>query len=170
MTLREFERRLKKLNHNIAIYATGDESLPAGVWWMEPTYHGGEYHELCGIEKYNVQEFPTYSAQGKMLKGGWHRVLTLLVGKKLIDKTQSYRYFGHWDEHREPFIIFAKNKIDTAISQLTPVGYRRIISPLDDKTEIEVPVYDNDDTVDIGRMVAKENKRSAPPPSMGIGA
>lgn len=156
MTLREFERKLRKLNRTISIYSTNDMSRPAGIWYMEPTYHGGEYHELCGIEKENLREFPTYSAQGKMLKGGWHRVLTILVGKKLINRSESYKYFGHWDAHREPFVIFDKSKIDSALSQYKPIAYRKAISPLDDKTEIEIPIYNTDDTVDIGRMIAKE--------------
>lgn len=169
MTLRELERRLRSLNKNISIYATANESRPAGVWAMVPTYEGGEYQEMCGVEKYDVQEFPSYSPQGKMLKGGWHRVLTMLVGKGLIKRHESYKYFGHWDTHREPFIIFDKSNVDAAISQLTPIAYRKIVSPLDDKTLVDVPVYDNDDAVDIGRMIAKENKRTGPPPSTGTG-
>lgn len=157
MTLRELERRLKKLNKGLSIYATSEPSLPAGVWYLKPTINGGEYHEICGIEKENLREFPTYSPQGKMLKGGWHRVLTILTGLKIIKLHESRKYFGHWDLHQEPVIFFEKNKIDRAISQLTPIAYRKAISPLDDKTEIEIPVYDTDDAVDIGRMIAKEH-------------
>lgn len=169
MTLGELERRLKRLNKNISVYRGLDDTRPAGIWIMVPTWEGGEYEEVCGIEKWNVKEFPTYTAQGKMLTGGWHRALGMLVGKGFVNRHESYKQFGHWDSHREPFIVFEQNLIDRAVKQLSPVAFKKAISPLDDKTEIEIPIYNTDDTVDIGRMIAKDNQRTSPPPSTGTG-
>lgn len=157
MTLGEFERKLKKLNNNISIYKGSDDSRPAGVWIRVPTYEGGEYEELCGIEKYNIREFPRYSPTGKMLHGGWNRVLFLLCAKGYIDRLESRKYFGAWYTHREPFQSFEKSAIDQAVASLykNPVSYKRIDDPLNPGKEIEVPIYNMDDTVDIGRMIAK---------------
>ena len=157
MTLSEFERKLKKLNRNVSIYSTADATRPAGVWIRVATYEGGEYEELCGIEKFNLKEFPTYSKHGKMLTGGWHRVLYLLCAKGYVSRLESCKYFGAWYTHREPFQVFEKSTIDQAVDYLYshPVKTKRIEDPLNDGQFIEVPVFDKDDTIDIGRMIAK---------------
>lgn len=156
MTLSCFEQKLKKLNRNISIYQAGDMTRPAGIWVMVPTYEGGEYEELCGIEKHSLREFPTYSKTGKMLTGGWHRVLYLLCAKGYINRHESVKYFGTWYVHREPFQIFEKSAVDQAVDYLYnhPVDSKRIEDPLNPGQYIEVPVYSKDDTVDIGRMIA----------------
>ena len=157
MTLGEFESKLKKLNRNIRVYQAGDITRPAGVAVMIPTWTGGEYEELCGIEKHSLREFPTYSKTGKMLTGGWHRVLYLLCAKGYINRTRSRKYFGSWDSHHEPFQVFEKSGIDQAIDYLYshPVDTRQIEDPLNPGRMIEVPIYRKDETVDIGRMIAK---------------
>lgn len=159
MTLYDFERKLKKLNRNISIYSGKDITRPAGVWIRIATWEGGEYEELCGVEKVNLREFPTYNRNGKMLTGGWHRVLYLLYAKGYIELAQSRRYFGAWDLHREPFQIFETSAIDQAVNYLYqhPVDSKRIEDPLNPGQYIEVPIYSKDDTVDIGRMIAKSH-------------
>lgn len=161
----EFYRALKKLNKNLQIYCGDDNSKAAGLWmWYE-----GEIRELCGVDKGNIKEWPTYSAQGKMLKGGWHRVIKMLVETKLVDRRKSYKYFGNWELHREPPQIFLQEPIDAAIEDLKPVAFKLIENPLTGKRET-VPVYNNDEIVDIGRMIANQNKRPSPPPFTETGS
>ena len=157
-----FYRKLKNLNPKLRIYCTDRKDTPAGLYIIDTS---GEYVELCGVDKNYINEWPTYDRYGKMLKGGWRRVLVLLVSKRLIDRRKSYRHFGHWDEHREPPIVVEQSPIDNAIMALTarPVGYKTIENPLQEGSTITVPVFDTDDVVDVGRMVKKENdQRQAP--------
>lgn len=157
-----FQRNLKKLNKKLHIFCGDDSTRPAGIWHIDKR----EYTDICGIEKNYVNEWPTYDQYGKMLTGGWNRALKLLSSAKLIDRRQSYKLFGHWDEHREPYHEFNKRPIDTALDQLDEctVHYRVIESPLDG-SKVEVPVYSPDDVYDIGKMIAKESTARSVPPS-----
>lgn len=159
-----FQTKLKKLNKKLHIFCGDSEYTPAGLWMIDK----GEYTEICGVDKQWVNEWPTYDQYGKMVKGGWHRVLKLLVRHKLVDRRQSYKIFGHWDEHREPYHKFNKRPIDDSLNQLdTSVKhYRTIESPLDG-SRVEVPVYQKDDVYDIGKMIAKESSARSVPPSTG---
>lgn len=157
-----FQRNLKKLNPKLKIYCGSMDHRPAGLWFMDKQ----EVHEICGVDKNYIMEWPSYDKYGKMVKGGWHRVLKMLVGLKLIDRRKSYGLFGHWDEHREPYHKFNKKPVDAAIEQLesSVTNYRTIKSPLNDQ-DVTVPVYNKDDVYDIGRMVAKESSARSVPPS-----
>lgn len=118
----------------------------------------GEYTELCGVAKNFVPEYSEYNAQGKMTKGGWRRVLKILIEKKLVDRRQSYKYFGHWDEHREPTHTVELSQVDKALidmeSRKRYTG--KIESPLNPGQMIDNYAYDTDDIVDIGRMIQKQ--------------
>jgi hypothetical protein len=149
-----FQKNLKKLNKNLKIWCGDDRTKPAGI------YHtvDGEYEEICGIEKNFVPEYSEYSAQGKMLKGGWRRVLKILLAKKLIDRRESYKYFGHWHEHREPTNTIEQSQVDKAIADMESRKryHGKIESPLNPGQMIDNYVYNTDDVVDIGRMVRKQ--------------
>ena len=149
-----FQRNLRKLNKELRIFCGDSETTPAGLYRVTSD---GEYEELCGVDKNDVREWPTYTRQGKMVKGGWHRVLTLLISKNLINKEESYRYFDNWELHRPPVYTIEKTDVDAAICSMEarPVTYKTIESPLDG-SKVTVPVYHPDDIVDIGRMVKAE--------------
>lgn len=155
MLASDFQRRIKNLNPKLRIFCGDRADTPAGLYIVE----GGEYVELCGVDKNYINEWPSYNRQGKMIRGGWRRVLFLLVTKKLIDRRQSYRQFGYWTEHREPAYVTELSGIDKAISQMTaaPVTYKTIISPLTGKP-VDVPVYRSHDVYDIGQMVKNESR------------
>lgn len=157
----DFQQKIHSLNHKLRIYCGDNDSMPAGLYIIDST---GEYTELCGVDKNYINEWPSYDRYGKMLKGGWHRVLRLLVSKRLVDRRHSYRLFGRWDVHREPPFVIEASPIDNSINDLMarPVTYKEIISPLTGEL-VTVPVYNPDDVVDIGRMVKKEtDQRQAP--------
>jgi len=156
----DFAIKLRKLNPRLRIFAGNDDSKPAGLWIM----WDGEVRELCGVDKNYLNEWPTYNLHGKMIRGGWNRIIKMLVSTKLVDRHTSYKHFGHWDEHREPPQQFLLEKIDQAIADLKPVGMKQIVSPLDGSI-VETPIYNRDEVVDIGRMIAKQDKRPSPPPS-----
>lgn len=161
MLASDFQKKIKRLNPRLRIYCGDNPDRPAGLYIVR----NGEYEELCGVDKNYINEWPTYDKYGKMIRGGWHRVLQLLIGKKLISREYSYKLFGNWSLHREPVFTAEQRDVDRAISQLqkSPVAYRTVQNPLvDDKEDlITVPVYDNDDVYDIGQMV-KKDQRQAP--------
>jgi hypothetical protein len=87
----DFERKLRKLNPDIRIYCSNDDSKPAGIFWVKPN---GEYQEICGIDKNQVPEWPTFDETGAYVKAGWRRALKILINKGFIDRDQAERLFG----------------------------------------------------------------------------
>lgn len=160
MMASDFARKLRRLNPKLRIYAGNDDTKAAGLWM----YYQGEVRELCGVDKNYLHEWPTYTRHGKMVRGGWNRVIKMLVGTKLVDRHTSYKHFGRWDMHTEPPQEFLLEPIDSAIESLKPVGYKTIENPLTGKQDT-VPVYNNDEIVDIGRMIANQDKRGGSPAS-----
>jgi hypothetical protein len=158
MQTRDFERKLKLLNPKLHIYYGVDDSKSAGVWYDAPGWNGSEVEELCGVPKENIPEWSEMSPTGKMLKGGWNRVLVLLVSNKIIDRHASYKYFGYWDEHRFPGFIVEASKLDKAIKDIEEnrTGMKRIENPLCPGEMIDVKTYKKDDIVDMGNLV-REN-------------
>ncbi len=148
MMASDFQRKIQKLNGKLRINSFGDDTRPAALW----IYKDGEVIDVCGVDKNWIQEFPTYNQYGKMIKGGWNRILRVLISMKLIEKHKSFNIFGRWDLHREVPQTFNLKPVDAAIAQIQAIGYKEIMSPLDNKV-ITVPVYSRDDVYDIGKMV-----------------
>ena len=159
MFTKDFERKIRKLNPKLHIWYGNDDNKHACVWYDEPTYQGSEFYQLAGIPKYVVPEWSKLNKQGKMVVGGWHRILEMLVSKKLINQHQSYIYFGHWDTHQRPDYITDKSQLDKAIYEVETSRHRmvQIDNPLNNGEKIWTKVYNPDDIVDIGHMV-KEQK------------
>ncbi len=154
MMASDFQRKIQKLNSKLRINSFGDDTRPAALWM----YKDGEPMDICGVDKNWINEFPTYNQYGKMIKGGWNRILVMLISLKLIDRHQSYKVFGNWQLHREPPYTVDLKPLDYAVSQLKATHYREIVNPLDDSEMITVPVYNKDDVYDIGQMVKKGDK------------
>lgn len=150
MMASDFQKKIRRLNSKLKINSFGDDSRPAALWM----YKDGEAMDICGVDKNWIMEFPTYDRYGKMIKGGWNRILVMLIGMKLIDRHASYKVFGNWQLHREPPYTTELKPLDYAISQLHAIKHREIESPLDGQ-KIVVPVYNKDDVYDIGQMVKK---------------
>lgn len=145
----DFQAKIRKLNKNLHIYCQ-DSDRPAGLYLVSKT---GEVEELCGVDKNHIEEFPSYDRYGKMMKGGWRRAVRLLVAKGYANRHFSYKLFGWYDEHRAPPYNIEKNEIDRAVGSMQVKGYKRIENPLCAGEFIDTPVYDNDEVVDIGRMI-----------------
>ncbi len=150
MMASDFQRKLLTLNSRLRINSFGDDTRPAALWM----YKDGEPMDICGVDKNWINEWPAYDQYGKMIKGGWNRILVALVGMKLVDKRKSFVVFGRWDFHREPPYTVDLKPVDRAMAQLQARTYKEISSPLDGQ-KITVPVYYNDDIYDIGQMVKK---------------
>ncbi len=148
MMASDLQRKLQKLNPRLRINAGNADFRPAALWM----YKDGEVMDICGVDKNWINEFPTYDQYGKMIKGGWNRILVTLIGMRLIDKRKSFNFFGRWDLHREPPQVFDLKPLDRAIASMQVKRYKEIVSPLDGE-KITVPVYDNDEVYDIGKMV-----------------
>lgn len=159
MYTKEFERKLKLLNPRLHIWYGNDDSKHANVWYDEPTYQGSEYYSLAGIPKHEVPEWSELNKQGRMVKGGWNRILKMLVSKGIISSHASYRYFGHWDTHQSPSYVIDRTPVDSAIAEMESTRHRmvEIDNPLNEGEKIWTKVYKKEDIVNVGRMV-KEQK------------
>ena len=160
MQTRDFERKIRKLNPKLHVWYGNDDSKHASVWYDSPTLNGSEPYELAGIPKVEVPEWSVLNSKGKMVIGGWNRVLKMLVSKQLIQRHASYRYFGHWDSHQSPSYVTDRTPVDSAIAEMESTRHRmvEIDNPLNEGERIWTKVYNPDDVVNIGKMV-KENKQ-----------
>ena len=139
MHVRDFERKLKKLNPRIVVYYGPDPSKPAGIMYKAATWNGVEYQSICGIDKGFLPEHPITDKEGHILKGGWRRVLALLVAQKIIDVHKSFKYFGPWLSHNVPaYQPHQENEIDKELKRTQEKGY-----------------FKRDELVDIGREINK---------------
>jgi hypothetical protein len=139
MHVKEFERKLKLLNQNLSIFYGVDEYKPAGIWLRAATCEGGEYQSICGIDKGWLPEHPITGQDGRIIKGGWRRAIAILCNLKIIDPQKSYKYFGHWMEHRVPQSDLPQGSaVDQEIQRAQEKGY-----------------FKKDELVDIGREINK---------------
>ncbi len=112
----EFARKLSKLNSKLRVFCGDDDHKPAGIFYVTPQ---GEYTEVCGIDKNYVPEFTDWDKIGHIKHGGWRRALQVLSSLKLINRRESYKLFGHWDEHRQPPFVREIDSLDKQIQELT---------------------------------------------------
>lgn len=95
-------RNLRKLNPRIRVWCGNDDSRPAGVFYLTPS---GEYEELCGIDKNDVPEHVEFNPDQSIRKGGWRRVLRVLIQRGLIDRFRAQKLFGThlaYVKHKKP--------------------------------------------------------------------
>lgn len=109
----EFERKLRQLNPDIRIFCGDDDTKAAGVFRTIRDTSGlpnGDYQELCGCDKNWVPERTEIDETGKILRGGWRRVLRILITKHLVDRKAAERVFATNDLYRpaKPRIIFSR--------------------------------------------------------------
>lgn len=142
----EFERKLRKLNRNLRVYCSNDDSKAAGLFYN--AY--GEYIEICGVDKNYVGEQIIWDNMGHIVRSGWRRVLNILISRKLVDKHQAEKVFDTSFSIRQ---LNSQQQLEDPIlkmiRQATIKGHH-----IDDKGEIK-PVYDKDEIVDIGREINK---------------
>lgn len=86
----DFQRKLRKLNPNIRIFCSNDDSKPAGIYIVIR----GEYKEICGIDKNYLPEHIQYDENGRIVKGGWRRAIKTLIKKGFIDKKKAESVFS----------------------------------------------------------------------------
>lgn len=85
----DFQRNLKKLNPRLGIFCGEDDYKPAGLYIIA----GGEYVEICGVDKREMPEKPIYDEKGHILKAGWRRPLLILLKRRLIDRKKAEELF-----------------------------------------------------------------------------
>ena len=86
----DFARKLRKLNPNLRIFCSNDNSKPAGIF----TVVRGEYKEICGIDKNYIPEHITYREDGRIIRSGWRRAIKILVKQGYIDRKEAEKVFN----------------------------------------------------------------------------
>lgn len=89
MMLGEFVRKLRRLNPQLRVYNTGSVAI-SGVYLLSH----GELEHVCGVDRDDPQEHVSYNADGSIRRGGWRRVLKVLIQKGLIDRWAAERLFN----------------------------------------------------------------------------
>jgi hypothetical protein len=93
----EFQRKLRALNKDLRIWCGDDSSRPAGLFIVQRgqgEHDNADYVEICGVDKNWVPEHVEYNANGTYHKGGWRRVLRILIQKGLVDRRHAERVFN----------------------------------------------------------------------------
>lgn len=143
----DFARKLRKLNSKLRIYCGDDKSKPAGLYYI----HGGQYCEICGVDKNYVPEFIISDSKGHIVKSGWRRVVNILVNKRLVDKRKAEKVFNTYF-HRGILnsIQAAEDPILKMIEEIKIKEWKK------DKDGNDVPLYHKDYLVDVGREIEKK--------------
>jgi len=108
----DFQRKLRKLNKKLRIFCK-DNDRPAGIFQVIR----GEYTEICGIDKNIVPEYSIFAINGAHIKGGWRRVLRILIKKGLINRTTAEKEFRAHLHYKKPQKKAKRNK---SLGQLMP--------------------------------------------------
>lgn len=129
------QRKLYKLSKGrVRIYCGDDKTKPAGVYYVQ----NGEYIEICSIDKNMVPEHVERRLDGSIRKGGWRRVLRILIQRKLIDRREAERSFGT----RLSYAAFNRFKLQQdPIAKLVARAKQRSVEKLMNKTGIYNPNY-----------------------------
>jgi hypothetical protein len=85
-----FERKLRKLNRKLRIFCRDNSGTPAGIFLLTPD----GYEDICGIDKNYVPEHSEFNENGTLRKGGWRRVLRLLINRRLVDRFYAEKIFN----------------------------------------------------------------------------
>lgn len=86
----DFQCRLRRLNPKLRIWCGDDDSKPASIFFVR----GGEFEQVCGIDKNWVPEHTEYRPDGTILRGGWRRAVRILIQRRLVDRWHAQRVFG----------------------------------------------------------------------------
>lgn len=85
----EFARSLRRLNPRLKVWCGDNDRMPASVFIVK----NSEFEQLCGCDKNYVPEHTEFDAQGFIKKGGWRRVLRILIQLRLVDRRHAERVF-----------------------------------------------------------------------------
>lgn len=105
----EFARKLRSLNKQLRIWCGDNDKFPASVFIVKE----GEFEQMCGCDKNWVPEHTIFDEQGFITKGGWRRVLRVLIRAGLVDRRHAERVFM-------THLPYAKPRNATAVPLYTP--------------------------------------------------
>lgn len=138
-----FQQKIKKLNKNLRIFCGNDNSKPAGLYIV----FFGEYVPICGVDKNELPDRTIVADTGHIIKGGWRRVVNLLIQKKLVDHNKAQRVFG-------TELKLANKKIriadDPTIAQMHEIANRAMYKRGVDKNG--QPLFNRQDLIDMGTL------------------
>lgn len=145
MLASDFAAKLRRLNKNLRIYCGDNDSRLAGLYHVV----NGEYKDIIGVDKNYLTEWPVQDEQGRILKGGWRRVVRLLIEQGLVDRRQAERVFGTQiiGTRRPPTVSAYVDPIEKQIQEAYTRGYLKTGKPAMNK----------DDIMDIAKEIENKN-------------
>jgi len=148
MLASDFQAKLRKLNKNLRIFCGDNDSRLAGLYHVV----GGEYKDIIGVDKNYLPEWPVMDEQGRILKGGWRRVVRLLIEQGLIDRRRAEAVFGTQiiGTRRPPIVGPYKDPIQAAIEESQTRGFMKTGKPAMAKDDLM------DLASEVNKLAAKE--------------
>ncbi len=170
----DFQRKLKKLNKNLHIYCGDDNNRPASLYWSK--YNMGfennpaDHVEICGVDKNFIPEMPVADEFNHIVKGGWRRVLLMLVARNLVDKRAAEKEFRTGldravlmpiNREADPVLRAIAEAERLNLERNAGRAHQLMCAGHSAETALKVAkqTYDKDDMMDIGRMLHKIKKR-----------
>jgi len=139
-----FQNKIKKLNKQLQFISSNDSTKPIGLYRITDN----SIEHICGTDRSEIPEFTVYDKRGHILKGGWRRVLMILISKKLINKTKAEIIFSANLNTIKRDLTIEESSIDRALKQAA-IFY--------DDGGIDMK---KDDLIDIAAMIHKERNHA----------
>lgn len=139
MFIGNFIQKIRKLNRKLCFISASDTAKPIGLY----QYTDNNINHICGVDRGFIPEFIVYDKKGRIIKGGWRRVLMILLQKKLINKNKAEILFRTVLDGRKIKSIIEDSDVDRALKQAA--------TPNDKGIEMK-----RDDLMDIAAMIRKE--------------
>ena len=149
----DFERRIKQLNKRFSIVCNENPKFPAALYYVMDQ----DRVHICGVDMSYLPEFTVWDGR-LVAKGGWRRVLKILVGKGLVDRRSVLKVFGvdmsyGWRPKQPRWEDPIEKALKEARHQAKLRAQKKSAKELEDtKDGREVHYYDVDDLVQIHRM------------------
>jgi hypothetical protein len=148
MHVREFARKLKKLNKNLWIAIKDNPNTPAGLHIVI----GGEPIFICGVDKGELPRHTQWNEEGRIIKGGWFRVLKILLQRDLIDRRQTEKVFRTGLNFPYQRVTADQDPVLKAIHEKAAEIVRRG-NVVEDKNGNLVPLYKRNDFMELGEIM-----------------
>jgi hypothetical protein len=151
----EFARRLKKLNPKLEVFFGSNPRLNATLYYKVWDTDRFDYITICAVDKSYVPENTVIDETNHIVKGGWRRVINILLSRKLVDRSKAERLFDtKFRSFRNLPLNPVNDPITRAIRDAEARGRGRIDANGNEATHLRT-----DDLVDIARMIRKDKEK-----------
>lgn len=157
-----FASKIRKLNQNLRIFC-GDDPKRAATLYFSKFNMGWEinpedYVEICAVDKNYLPEDPVTDGKCHLVKGGWRRVINMLIARKLVNKQKAERLFN---TRFNRAAVTANDLVNDPVQSALRDAQERGRGPTE-ADGVRGTHYRTDDMMDIAAMIRKQkNQRTS---------